>query len=302
MKVNIVIPLANVDESIVGLELLPNFIIENWTIDKLEKIIVASVGPSGSIADDIDNACCSHTKSNNVIVVSGNVDKKAYFKKLPKSASFYEKYNDRGLYISKVKDKINIMRLYKEGQIETKGEFVYEINNNEIDPILYSDLGRGTHLDVLFSITTNEKKELSLFLKKYNTPLKPQYIQLAFESFTTSYSIELDELAFLTLMIGVEAIFNDGQQELKYRISRGMAVLLGSKYDAKEIYKWIQELYNKRSRFVHTGLYSELKVDDLGRLRFLLRESIKVLLDLNITKQTLSMKLTEAGFGDPIIQ
>lgn len=295
-----VIPLANVDESVVGLELLPNFVVEKWPIDKLAGIIEIFTGRSHNIVGDIEYSCCLNSRTDNVFVVAGKVDKKIYWKELPDSASFEVKWMDRGLYFRKVKDKINLMRLYKEGQIEAKGKYVYNVNNKEVAPIQGGDLEEPNYLSIPFSLTQSEKKDLSLFLKKYNIPLTPPFIQLAFENFTQSYSIEYIELAFLTLMIGVEVIFNDGNQELKYRVSRGMAVLLGSKYDPNEVYDSMRKFYDKRSKLIHTGKYENFTIDDMGKLRFLLRESIMKLLELRITKESLMTRLTVSGFGDPI--
>lgn len=300
--VHFVIPLVNVDDSVDGLELFQNFVIEKWPIDKLAGLIEKFPGHRDDIVADIEYTCCLNSGESYVCVVAGKVDNKVYWKKIPESASFEEKYSDRGLYLRKIEDKISLMRLYKEGQVQTNGKYIYDINKKEVEPIQNSDLEEPKGLEIPFSITKRGKEELNLFLKKYNTPLTPPFIQLAFENFTQSYSIEYIELAYLSLMMGVEVIFNDGHQELKYRVSRGMAVLLGSKYDSMDIYKSMRIYYDKRSKLIHTGKCDNLTVDDMGRLRFLLRESIKKLLELHITKESLMNKLTVSGFGDKITQ
>lgn len=299
--VRFVIPLANVDDSVVGIELEPDFVIERWPIDKLVQLMEALFSSGDSVLSDIEFSCGLNSDAKNVYLISGEADYKKYWQKVPESASFEEKWIDHGRYIAKVEEKIKLMRLFKEGQIETKGFYVYEQTPKEYEPIVNTDMGKAPpHVEIPYSLTKSEKKELSQFLKTYNTPLKPPYLQLAFENFNQSYSVEYFELAFLTLMIGVEAIFNDGNQELKYRITRGMAVLLGSTYDSHEIYDSIRTLYDKRSQLVHTGRCKDLTFDDVGRLRFLLRASILKLLDLRITKDNLSRLLTISGFGDNI--
>lgn len=300
--IRFVIPLANVDDPVVGIELEPDFVIEKWPIDKLVQLIVEHFSESNDvqIRIDIECSCCLNSYAKNVYLVSGKANYNKYWQKAPESASFREKYFDHGGYIAKVEEKIKLMRLFKEGQMETKGVYVYEQTPKEYEPIVNTDLGKPSHVTIPYSLTKSEKKELIQFLKTYNTPLKPPYLQLAFENFNQSYSVEYFELAFLTLMIGVEAIFNDGNQELKYRITRGMAVLLGSTYGSHEIYDSIRTLYDKRSQLVHTGRCKDLTFDDVGRLRFLLRASILKLLDLRITKDNLSRLLTISGFGDSI--
>ena len=212
--IRFVIPLANVDDSVVGIELEPNFVIEKWPIDKLVQLIEGHFPPGDGVQSDIECSCCLNGGATHVYLITGKVDYKKYWQKVAESASFQEKWFDRGRYIAKVEEKIKLMRLFKEGQIETKGFYVYEKTPKEYEPIVNADLGKGPHVEIPYSLTKSEKKELSQFLKTYNTPLKPPYLQLAFENFNQSYSVEYFQLAFLALMIGVEAIFNDGNQEL----------------------------------------------------------------------------------------
>lgn len=294
--VNFVLPLANVDDSVVGLEIMPNFIIETWKMEKLVKLIKEFEGDRPNIDGDIEYACGLSGNSENVIVISGRVSKDIYWKKHDKSASFNEKFFDHGLFSKKVNDKIKLIRLFKEGQIDTKGIYIYDIDDGKIEPIASGDLGEGSIFPIPYSISPSEFKMLTIFLRKYNLPLELPYLNLAFENFILSYDVDHTELALLALMMGVEAIFNEGHYELKYRISRGMAVLLGDKYDSNDIYKDIKNIYDKRSKLLHTGYCKELTFNDVGRLRFMLRETINNLLILNIPKSLLSKKLTEAGF------
>jgi hypothetical protein len=98
-------------------------------------------------------------------------------------------------------------------------------------------------------------------------------------------------------MIATEVLFNDGSYELKYRITRGMAVLLGTnKNECHEIYSNMKKLYDKRSGLVHTGK-AAISTTDVILLRHYLRNSIKELLRLRLSKTELSKKLMENGFG-----
>lgn len=296
-----VIPLANIDESAVGLELETDFVIEKWPMAKLvavESHFSAEV--SDEFVTEVEYACCLNVGADNVYVICGEVDGDEYWQPIPKNANFIEKWFDRGRYIARINEKIKLMRLFKEGQIETKGSYVYEKKGKKIEPILSSGLGVAPHKDIPYTLTVSEKDELGQFLKKYTTPLKPEFLQLAFENLDQSYSVEHDELAFLTLMIGVEVIFNDGKQELKYRITRGMAILLGTLYSPREIYDKMRKLYDMRSRLVHTARHDDLVFHDILGLRFLLRTAILKLMDLQISKDKLSELLTISGFGDDI--
>lgn len=301
--VHFVLPLANVDDSAIGLEIDSHFFIEKWSMDQLVELESHfSAMDRDDFVTKVEHVCCLDVGSGYVYVISGKVDRDKYWKPIPETADFVEKWFDRGRYLARINEKIKLMRLFKEGQIETKGSYVYEKKGKEIQLIVSSGLDVAPHKEIPYNLTNGEKEALSQFLKKYNTPLKPDFLQLAFENLNQSYSVEHDELAFLTLMIGVEVIFNDGKQELKYRITRGMAVLLGSVYDPHEIYQSMRKLYDKRSRLVHTAKHDDLLFDDIGRLRFLLRAAILRLLELGIAKEKLSETLTISGFGDDISQ
>jgi hypothetical protein len=51
---------------------------------------------------------------------------------------------------------------------------------------------------------------------------------------------------FLSLSISLEALFNDGGQELSYRIARALAITLGeTEYEAHTIFDTAKALYNK---------------------------------------------------------
>jgi hypothetical protein len=80
------------------------------------------------------------------------------------------------------------------------------------------------------------------------------YIQLSLEHFELSYRVWPAGLEFITLMIVMEVLFNDGHTELSYRISRGCAVLLGTSIEhSQKIFKDMKRLYSKRSKLMHTG-------------------------------------------------
>lgn len=106
-------------------------------------------------------------------------------------------------------------------------------------------------------------------------------------------------------MIAAEVLFNDGAQELRYRISRGIAVLLSqTANEGKEIFRTMRKLYDKRSLLVHTGTASDLGMEDVRLLRGLVRRAIVRLSVLRLSKAQLSELLTTAGFDtlDPPIK
>lgn len=120
----------------------------------------------------------------------------------------------------------------------------------------------------------------------------------ALENFQQSYRVAQIELEFIALMIAFEALFNDGKQELRNKVARGCAVLLGKTKAASRIYfKEVRDLYDRRSVLVHTGDRSKISRQDVLLLKEYVRKSIVRVVQLGLTKEELSARLTEAGFG-----
>ena len=84
-----------------------------------------------------------------------------------------------------------------------------------------------------------------------------------------------------------------------YRISRNAAVLLGKdKEDSKTIFSEIKDLYDKRSKIVHTGNSNIINEEDLLKLRHYVRESIKEIIKVDKNKDELLELLNSCGFGE----
>jgi hypothetical protein len=120
---------------------------------------------------------------------------------------------------------------------------------------------------------------------------------LAFDNFESSYAIDVQNVAFLSLMNGLEALLNPGGGEITYKLSRNCAVLLGKdKRDAIGIFKDVKDLYDLRSSIVH-GATRNVEEGEILKLRGYLRESIKKLLKTNKPKEEVLDDLNERGFG-----
>jgi hypothetical protein len=129
-------------------------------------------------------------------------------------------------------------------------------------------------------------------------PFNKPSLQLAFEAFELSYEVYDLALSFLTLVTGLEAILNREHYELRYRVSRNSAVLLGKDLDeAKAIFKGMKELYDKRSKLVHTGDRSIVSRDDVLKLRQYVREALKKVHRTGMNKDQLLTLLNTCGFG-----
>ena len=193
---------------------------------------------------------------------------------------------------------IRLMRLFKGGNICMPLEYHYFIDNN----IPKSFMRMETHLYIsseLYTLKSSEILGLQEFIQNTELPFKRSFLQLAFESFELSYQIHDRNLSFLSLMISLETLLNPGRQELRYRVSRNMAVILGKeKEDSEKIFREIKDLYDKRSNIVHTGNSNIITEEDLLKLRHYVRESIKVINNIGETKDELLEILNSRGFGE----
>jgi len=149
-----------------------------------------------------------------------------------------------------------------------------------------------------YTLETSEIPNLQKFIEDIKLPFEKSFLQLAFENFELSYQTSNLNLAFLVLMIALESLFNPGLGELKYRISRNLAVLLGnSKEESKNIFTEIGKLYEERSKIIHGGRKYFTTRENLLKLRHCVRESIKEIFRIGKDKKTLLDLLNSRGFG-----
>ena len=195
---------------------------------------------------------------------------------------------------------IRLMRLFKEGNISMPWVYYYFIDNDDI-PRPYKRIIMPLRvLKGPYTIESSEIPELLEFIKNTKLPFAKSFLMLAFDNFELSYEIGDINLSFLTLMISLEALLIPrGGQELRYRVSRNVAVLLGKENgDSKNIFSNIEKLYNKRSNFVHTGEPNIINRKDLLELRYYVRESIKEINKISRNKDELINLLDSCGFGE----
>jgi hypothetical protein len=207
-------------------------------------------------------------------------------------AEFYKKNN----YLSQI---ISAMRLFKEGDISLSLEYRFYCINGI--PHLQS-MGKafGYHSRCRYRLKNEDFPKLQELIESVNLPFKNNFLKLAFENFQLSYYTNHIQLQFLTLMNCMEVLFHPSNRgELRYRISRNVAVLLGKNMeDSKMIYKEMKNFYDERSNIVHRGK-GDINLSDVLKLRYYARESIKRIYELNKGKDELLALLNSSGFGQP---
>jgi len=196
----------------------------------------------------------------------------------------------------RLRDKIRLLRLFKEGNILMRFSLFYHLAGNE-PKIIWSILEGPLFDSTLFKLENGEVGKAQDFLNKVKIPFDKK-LQLAFESFELSYESHSVALSFLTLMIAMEVMLNRGKDELRYTISRNAAVLLGKdKDDSERVFKEVRVLYDKRSKLVHEGSVNEVSSKDVLRLRHYVREAIKEMQSIGKDPKEIRDILNTCGFG-----
>jgi hypothetical protein len=177
---------------------------------------------------------------------------------------------------------IKLMRLFKDGNIGIPLRYEYIYEGNKPKSFCRVSLKKPVSYGI-FTIEDSKVKQLQEFINNTKIPFSDN-IQLAFDNFNQSYDIDNENLSFLSLMICMEIFFNPvDQRELKNRISKGAAILIGKdRDDSINIYKDIKKLYDKRSSLVHSG--KSITRVDLQKLRQYVRKSIKKILEIDEVK------------------
>lgn len=196
---------------------------------------------------------------------------------------------------------LRLLRLFKEGNIYTPWWCIYSLTNDVPTVILAGGGTSFTQYQSLFHLDDFEIENAQTYLEITKMPLNFDYLKLAHENFELSYTVDNPSLSFLSLMIASEVLFNPGAGEITQRISRNFAVLLGNSVDdAKRIQTEIKNLYGKRSSLVHNGkeIWNFVgEDDDVSRIRNYVRESIKKIILMNLSKDDLLDLLNSKGFG-----
>lgn len=115
-------------------------------------------------------------------------------------------------------------------------------------------------------------------------------------SFDESMYSENLAYKFIALVMALEGLIQ-GNNELSYRISRHVAVLIGnSESDSKDIFRFIKEMYGIRSKHVH-GENVIIKLEDYVKLYHLVRRVIIKILYFDKDQKNLEDILTAEGYG-----
>lgn len=193
-------------------------------------------------------------------------------------------------------NRLRLLRLYKQGNILMPISATQSKINNRTGPSITSDNG-DVLVEEIFHLKYSEISTIQEFLKEIELPFQDEVLQMSFELFELSYTIANKPLSFLTNIMALENLLNPEVIEIKHRVSRNLAVLIGKDaHNVADIYQDMKKMYDKRSKIAHGRASKEIKDDDLLRARNYLREAIKNYYWTKLNKDDLLNELNELGF------
>jgi len=101
-------------------------------------------------------------------------------------------------------------------------------------------------------------------------------------------------------MISLESLFSKENDELGLRYSLRIAFLIGSWQEDKrpEVFRLVKKLYKKRSQIVHGTGQIDLENRDISDFRGIISKAIKILIHMNLSKESMLDLLDDAVYID----
>jgi len=308
MKVKLMAPLANVDDSIVGFEITSEVLVTKYNVEKIIELLHPKKYVKPVELGYLWDSALLDLKSDDIYVLEGTFkfpDINMGDSIAPSMELLWDMHNRS----EAIREKIYAI----SGEIREKMGLLDLFYDSQVDaPKHYFNTERGAHFTL--NITTGEYRKIERrvahipsehlpnvrkYLWEVSMGEKKEYLQIAFSYFRDSYLQEDPRIVMLQLMMAVEAIFNMGESDIAYIISRGMSVLLGDSIDeSREIYRMMKKMYRARSGIIHGGSASELDSAKIEHLRKYLKKCLRFLIHLDLKKETLYDGITESGYGE----
>jgi len=289
--------LRNVDDTILNLKLEKGFEVASKSVrgmtsflGRLEKAPAFYIGSSISVHHhcfNVEQQKCFFVKNSRIFKIHN--EEEDLWKKIEGFRTTVSSY---------LLPTLRLMRLFSEGNIGVPLKYYYTTKPLELRCVGEEPEFPQTRVQH-YSLDENKLPLLNDFLK--NTPFPPfekDYLQLAFENYEQSYNAPSNNLAFLFLINGLEALFNQGSYEVRFSLSRNCATLISKNGEHGEsIFRELKKLYDLRCNLVHGTKKIAVSEKDVERAREYLRDSIKKLLSMNLKKQEILKILNAKGFG-----
>lgn len=216
-----------------------------------------------------------------------------YFEKV-----FNEKEHKSGEFHYETMHLINVLRLFKSSSV---GFFCPLSVNSSGGCGAFADDRHSFHTvidgDGPLLLTENEKTLINDFYSKTYKKKHNKIVSKMIPLFHDSYRIFSTELKF-TLRVTILEILLEGNNELKFRLSRTVAVLLGKdKEESEEIFEKFKKIYDARSDFLHNGEVKKIDANVFIDALNISRRIIANLMYIEDDLKTIFAKVNSSGFG-----
>jgi len=221
--------LANVDSTVLNVSLDHNFMIEAKPYEELIDLIARLENKSAQeVLEEIKNHWCINDDEKKIYTISNSLESDLENQEVEinvTSDSCWKQFESNLLQACLI-PTLRSMRLFKEGNIHMPLSFYYTVLGDGEPKFLIKTAHNLPSEPEAYSLQKSEIQELKSFIQNTKLPFKEDFLNLALESFELSYSAHNISLSFLTSMIGLEALFNDGKDEISYKLSRCTAAIL----------------------------------------------------------------------------
>jgi hypothetical protein len=186
------------------------------------------------------------------------------------------------------------LRFFNDGDIDCVASFVIDKDSRKV---LAKHTNRPAKTRGLskFQVADSDIEPFrSFFMEEF---ISNHLCELAIQNFNLAYEIFDVKTRFVTLMTCLEALFNQGRDQITHIVSRHLALIISEdKNTFLANYKRIKRLYQIRSTLVHGGTPDENIVDVTFELQRDVRVAINYCRLLNIDRKALFEKLNVMGF------
>lgn len=298
--------LSNVDASVLKQRALFKCPVSRTTREKAIELATALTGnPRDTVDFDLDSNDCYSGKKHHVYLLRETVSGTTF---LDDAGNDIGPFRPRGGWPEKDRrgqserepkdqgDLLQSLRLYRDGNIRMPVEYTYAIVGGKLK--LDSGVEGVASDSQLYSFSGFDLADFERFRSGVHLPFAEDYLKLAHEYFESSFAQSNPHMAFLAAMIGLESLFNDGEADISFRISRALAVSLGTTNDeSKIVFEKARKLYGLRSKVIHGGHSETVSPKDAREARSLLRRALVAVGPSRADKRHLNSLLNEAGFG-----
>lgn len=282
-------------DCLVGISPLEGLTFERWTKKELGAYLQSGHMMSEIAAELVGHICVPATTDAKAFVLRGRFPCRT--KKGVHELPAAEDLSRLMAFTHDVGRVVTLLRLFGKGRIGIRAHsFAHEVDGHRLVPLMGTGCPGNQSEQDPYDIGHRSVLQLREFLCNASVEGLPEYVQLAVAQYEVSFEVDRYALQFLTLMIALEVLLNQGVGEVVYRICRGVAALLATdKKTFTDTFERMKKFYEMRSRIVHGGRMGAITREDAREVREVVRRSLLRLLEVGWSKRELSERLNCMG-------